>query len=728
MQREHQSIKQEYKNNANFKALSDKSRVEEINSQYALLEVAYHKLLSQVQKLQNTHITDMRNTESKFNASHSALQKALVSKTEELVHSNNKLAAISARYERESRQWAYDKGIMKSQLEELSSDFSSLEAKFEDRARVITHGNTQRQELAERVALREQDLVKYSKSLREKEHALKNEMEARSIYESKSRQFEEKSARLDIELSEVKEILERRTADLLEFENTKKILQDTKRAFDDLVHREKNYLAEIEQLSARERKLYAENEDLSSQQRKHINETSRLNVKISGLMQEIEIMKTVEINLRAELKDHADKFEQFSRQTKENLDNSRQSRTENARLIRELDEMQIALQESRVSNSNLHGELSKLRLSEDTLKKEKESVINQSNHFSSVLEDKRLEIDNLQKQVFNLTNQLESEILDKDEMRNQNKEKLSGVSLRISELQSNLAQTTLQMEEMQQTETQLRQLIRQKDESICTKTLQISELQDSIRSIESVQTAAFKEVEDIKSMKRDEFLSLQEKFSQAKINMQQEVANLRDQLSKKSAQLTAALDESNKLKASLNEFSSDRFSLESRLSELMASETSYQRQVSNLQIQVHSKNQDLQRNISKQQALEDQLKRLEDELNIYRNNGVTNDGDIQRLQSNMQQLSKRLKNQVETLLERDEMLNPATGHNRLPSAELPLKYSLINPPSITSSSILRQPTSNGPSVSAPRENKSVKITDDFVEIDRLLAKAPAQVN
>jgi chromosome segregation ATPase len=645
----------------------------------------------------------MRTSEQRFNDSSRAMQKALVLKSDDLVQTTNKLAHISAKYDRESRQWVHDKRTLRDQLMGLGQDFVSLEAKFENRNQLMEAGNHQRQELAERVVLREQDLGRYSKSLREKDMQLKSEMEARSLAEIQSRQREDNYNRMAVELKELKDMYERRTNDVKDLEVIKKSFSECKRELSDVTHREKNYLLEIEQLSVRERKLYAESEELSTTQRKNFNETSRLNTKISGLIQEIEIMKNVDVNLRNEIKECSEKSLKSIEENKELTDLIRQARNENNRLMRDLSDSQSALRESSISNSNIHEEIKKLQISEQLLKNERDNQNAQLSSISSVLQQKREEIDGYSRKVSELTIDLQNEISEKDNLRNMNKDKLAGVSDRISELQSTLQSTTLQMQELQQNEVQYRQVVRTKDDSIRLKSQQVSELQDTVRDLQKEISTATIEMQDVKTIKREEFLTLQDKFAQAKLSMQQEVLTLRDSLTKKTSQLVTASDELNKLKQGLNEFSADRFTLESRLSELMSSESSYQRQVANFQMQIHTKNQELQRTFAKQQAFEDQIKILEEEVKVYRNGRASNDGDIQRLQNNMQQLSKRLKNQVDVLLEKDEITTP--NHLRSPSSESQGgRYSL--------STTLRKPVLN------------VRIADDYDNIDRLLAKSP----
>ncbi|RKO90125.1 hypothetical protein BDK51DRAFT_46533, partial [Blyttiomyces helicus] len=103
----------------------------------------------------------------------------------------------------------------------------------------------------------------------------------------------------------------------------------------------------------------------------------------------------------------------------------------------------------------------------------------------------------------------------------------------------------------------------------------------------------------------------------------------------------------------LTEVSAERFRLETRLSEVASSESTQARQTSALQSTLAQKDQELKLLALKHQNATEQLRRAEEELARHRSASTQKDGDLQRLQSNVSDLSRRLKSQVDMLLDRD---------------------------------------------------------------------------
>ena len=104
----------------------------------------------------------------------------------------------------------------------------------------------------------------------------------------------------------------------------------------------------------------------------------------------------------------------------------------------------------------------------------------------------------------------------------------------------------------------------------------------------------------------------------------------------------------------ISDIAADRFRLESRVSELTASESSYARQIANLSNTLSQREQETTLLSLKHGSLLEQIKRLEGEIAAYRDSGKTKDGEVSRLQSNVTDLSRRLRSQVDILLNEHE--------------------------------------------------------------------------
>ena len=113
--------------------MSDKDQLQDERSKNAALEDSYTRLLKQVQQLQSTHLIDLRNSEQRFHSASASLQKALVSKSEELISLSNKLVAEDARYARDCREWQKDRITLLNQIETLSTASAEQISKISDR-------------------------------------------------------------------------------------------------------------------------------------------------------------------------------------------------------------------------------------------------------------------------------------------------------------------------------------------------------------------------------------------------------------------------------------------------------------------------------------------------------------------------------------------------------------------------------------------------------------------
>lgn len=692
--------------------MSDRVQLDQANARYSQLENSYHKLLAQVQKLQTTHLSDLRNSESRFHTASSAMQQALVSKSEELVHVTNKLVGIQTRYERESGLWEKERHVMRGQLEKLSKDFSTLDHSLRHRDKSLTDSDKARKDLAERVAFREQDLIKYGKALRQRESELVTEREARIKFETQAIRLEDAMLKATADLNQTRALLEKRVNETVDYEKIKTSYAESKQELEDAMLREKNYSSEIEQLSARERKLFIQVEELNTQQRKYVNELSRVNSRHSGAVQELEVVKANEANMRAEL-DDAIKSKDAQNKEIINVESAlRQAQNDGSRTIRELNDMHNALHEARQNTQNVQNELAQVRKISETAQGELDVCLHQ-------LADAQVKIagsDELRQQIAELGKRLEAETLAKLELRSQNKEKLLDVSHRITDLQSTLCQTKTELEELQKGESALRQTVRQREDAIKNQNSTIADLQNQMVSLQSQNSQTANDLEITRNRKREETLAIQEKFMQAKVSMEQDLSILRNQLAQKQSQINTYAEEAEKMRIDLSGFSSDRFSLEARVSELLASEQSYQRQIANLQAAVSQRGQENSRYSNKQHSLEDQIRRLEEELSLYRSGGAANvsDGEVHRLQNNMQQLSKRLQTQVDTLLEKEE------GRSRAPSVEKHHQSKYITSPTVRIGAISPSPL-NAPRLGNISQDAGKMVNEDFEYVDRLLS-------
>ncbi|KAJ3321854.1 hypothetical protein HDV06_003856 [Boothiomyces sp. JEL0866] len=695
--------------------VSDKSLLEDERARNAMLEESYEKLLLQVQQLQNTHLTDLRNSEQRFHSASTALQKALVSKSEELISLSNKLASSQGRYERDSREWAKERASFIAQIDTLSATTTEQNTKIADRERKLTELSKLRRELAERIAGREQDLIKYGKALRDREADYINEKENRIKLEAKILKVEKDLERKEIEMRDLQTALNRKHSELEEFGALKLNLNEAKRDLEDLQRREKHFIAELDQVSTRERKLCAQVEEYASNERKHVNEITKLTEKQAALTNENDDLRRVESRLQQELSIAQSKNEQRDEELGKLDKQVRQYQQDAAKLLQELSNIQMAAQELKNNNNVLSKELLNYKQIEQNLGRDRDALLTSVNTLQKELQVKNSELDHAEQQIKELSGRLEAEIAQQAESKAINKEKFNSVSVKIAELQDTLAETQNQLTELRSNEKTLRAALKQREDSLRSQSASLVESENRIQELLSNMSKENLEFETYKNKKRDELLAIQDKYSLAKQAMEADVNQLRFQFTQKQSQLANAVEEISHLKSELTEYATAKASLETRVSELLAAEGSYQRQIANLNANLNQNKQELSRVTNRHTSLMDQTKRLDEELQMYRESTTNNrDADISRLQNNMEDLSKRLKSQVDTLLERDS----EASHSRSASAQpspLKTRFSIVS----------------GVKDSAYSPKSAPKPTDEFEQIDRLLnrtySKSPAFV-
>ncbi|KAJ3268142.1 hypothetical protein HDV01_003376 [Terramyces sp. JEL0728] len=707
-------VSKDHKNRVKY-YVSDKTLLEDERARNAMLEESYEKLLLQVQQLQNTHLTDLRNSEQRFHSASSALQKALVSKSEELISISNKLASSNGRYERDSREWAKERASFIAQIDVLSATSTEQNTKLADRDRKMTELNKLRRELAERIAGREQDLIKYGKALRDRESDYINEKEHRIKLEAKILKLEKEFERKEGELRELQSVLSRKQTELEEFGTIKLNLNEAKRDLEDLARREKHFIAELDQVSTRERKLCAQVEEYASNERRHLNEITKLTEKQSSLMNDNEDLKRQESRLQQELSISQSKNEQRDEELNKLDKQVRQYQQDAAKLLQELSNIQMAAQELKNNNNALSKELLNYKQIEQNLSRDRESLLSSVTTLQKELQTKNAELDQAEQQIKELSSRLEAEIAQQAENKAVNKEKFNNVSVKIAELQDTLAETQNQLLELRSNEKSLRAALKQRDDSLRSQSASLVESENRIQELLANMSKESLEFETYKNKKRDELLAIQDKYSLAKQAMEADVNQLRFQFSQKQTQLANAIEDISHLKSELADYATAKAALETRVSELGAAEGSYQRQISNLNANLNQNKQELSRVTNRHSSLMDQTKRLDEELQLYRENTTNNrDGEISRLQNNMEDLSKRLKSQVDTLLERDSEASHSRSASGQPSP-LKTRFSIVP----------------GTKDAMYSPKSAPKPSDEFEQIDRLLnrtySKSPSFV-
>ena len=680
------------------------------------MEDSYAQLLRQVQQLQNTHLLDLRNSEQRFHAASAALQKALVSKSEELVSLSNKLASSDGRYERDNREWQKERISLVAHVETLSTASAEQINKIADREKRLAEMNKLRKELAERIALREQDLIKYGKALRDREADYISEKETRLKLEAKVQNLELHQAERDSQFRDLQTQLHKKILETEELAGLKIVFSEAKRDIEDFTRREKYYNTEIEQMANRERKLFSQVEELTASERKYAQELGRLGDRQAALVKDLEERQVREERMSRDLHESQTKNVQQDSELAKYEKQLRQAQLDTSKLLQEYSNLQATFQESQMANQNLTKDLLIARNNEEVLQKERDNALSKIATLSKDLGSKQRECEEQKEEIRQLVERLELEKQQQNELRQQSKEKFGVVTTKITELQDTLVETQTQLADLRANEKNMRGTLRQKEDALKAQTVVLSDAEAKIQELLSSSAKEAIEFEQFKNKKRDEILAIQDKYTQAKQSMDSEVTQLRHQLQQKHTQYNTLSEDFSELKTLVSELAAVKLSLENKLTELSANDSSQQRQIANLTTTINQKNQEIARLSTKHATLVDQTKRLDDELNVYRdNNSSARDADINRLQSNMEEISKRLKTQVDVMMEKDADTSQFSHTRSISSAST---SSPGRPAASSSSRYAAVPVGGGKTKPA-----LASLNDDFDNLDKLLNRS-----
>ncbi|KAJ3416918.1 hypothetical protein HDV05_007976 [Chytridiales sp. JEL 0842] len=583
--------------------------LEEERSKNIQLEAEYQKLMSEVQDLQTNHLQELKNQERKHDTDYRNLQKALILKSEECTLSSRELQQFQARYAKESTGWIAANERLENQMERLGKDLEEAETRYLEMGKQVQDLNKSRKDLAERLTQKENELADLANKAREKEINWITEKEARMKLEVQALQLDHFVTQRDEEIKNIRMQLTKKSIEAEEGFKAKEALALAKKEVAQLDKREKLYMEELDAGAARERQMQQEIDTLKGFQKKLAQELDRLTQKEASQTKDIEQMRKLESSLRQELAESYSKSTQQSDEISILNQEARSLQLEIARLNQEINDLRITKDNLNQQVKQKDAEIASLQALELQLRVDKEKLATEKANAQVYAQD-------LQGQNQELANRLEAETQSKAEMRQQHKEKLMAVADKIGELQQTLTETQQQLAEFREMEDTLRNVIRQRDETIAVLQRRLLEQQQSLIDTQGELAKESFLNDQMKSKKKEEMLVVQEKFAMAKSAMEDELQSMKSQLAQKSAQLSSTVDELNRLKIEVSTLTADRFRFEARIAELTAIESGYIRQVGTLKEQVKRRDQEVSTLMVKHHSLLDQVKRFDSELQM----------------------------------------------------------------------------------------------------------------
>ena len=487
-----------------------------------------------------------------------------------------------------------------------------------------------KKELSNLLAQRDAELKHQHECTKEKENNYLKEKEHRVKLEEELLKIDQKLTEKEMEIKRLDSVVAKKSSTMIEVTKLKNTIQETQSELDTVLRREKEHLAEIEKVASREKRLFNELEEASKQHHQDVDHINTLNINLKSVQKELSEVQSINADMNRQI---------------------RMLRTENNRLAEAL---QVEKEQGR---------------------QDKESV---KNKLTAEIKAKEAELMHIQNQVNDLCARFDHEVQNKNEIKQQNREKLYEVADQMKHLQEALEEAEKNVKLLRDVECTLRESIKQKDEEIHSLANRTRELEYSLAANASQLSKEVTDKEQFKNKKKEEINAIQDRFAVAKTAMEEEVRSLWKQIDEKTSHLKATRDELEKCKQSVVEAATEKFNLETLLADFKTNETSYQRQVGGLQVTLSQKDQEIKFLQLKQTSLGEQIQVLEDELQGYRLSHNNKDGDIYKLQNDVTDLARKLKTHVDVLLE-DDGSSMAASSNRPYSASYASSIAVKSP-------------------------------------------------
>lgn len=509
-------------------------------------------------------------------------------------------------------------------------------------------------ELKSRLQQRDEEVKKYMATARENESLYLNEKQERMRLEVAHAQLSSVTLAKEEDLQMTRTALVKRESEVEELLKVKENMTEARKDLDALNEREKQYLDEIHHAHQREVALSNQLDEMTLLRQKLCVELERFKAENTGYRGEVDRLREVEARMRIDLEESRKRETQRLAEYESLLQKERRNEQDLSKLKRDMQEANKSITELRSKNNEYTTKLHEARqtiqslqsstsTTESAYRREREELSTEKQQLMDALQQKQAELADLRQQVAEMQLAVDSEVASKVDFHNRSKESLVMVQDKISSLQSTLHETQSQISYLRETEAQLKLIIRQHEETI----------DDQVKKITSLQTLLAEEQvekEAIKGQKREGLLLAQEKLIQASDEMEAEVASIRSAFEQNQAQLGAVTEELSRLKDDNVELKALRVKLEGRVAELSTLETSHQDQLKLLSSTLKQRDEEVNILILKTQNLQEQIRRLEEEVNIHQHLSLQKDGELQRLQTNVTGLSRRLKSQVELLI------------------------------------------------------------------------------
>ncbi|KAJ3016552.1 hypothetical protein HKX48_003994 [Thoreauomyces humboldtii] len=623
-------------------------------SRFFKLEKDYHKLLSEVQALQRSHRQELADTERKRETHVRNVEKSLAVKSEECLALHQEVQQLQNRHSKEALTWTSTKNRHDTHVQALERLLSENQTRERELDKTLTELSNSKKDLASRLLSQEGEYRKVAQVAKDREEQCADERKLRMSLEEKVVLIEDLYSQRDEELRKTKLSIQKQQRDAQnELSKVHYTLETAQKESAQLYDRNEQLVHELEQSAGRERKLSKQIQDLSAFQEQIQSNIDQLTARYAAQEQEKKRLISSEAAVKRDL-------EKMSTRHSRSLEELAKLDALLVRQKADRKQMQKEVEQWKLTADELEGQISQYKQDLDNSRSVERNLRNAHQELASQREETlrdlssaKAENKQLLDQISDLKHKIDKMSVAQDELKEKNHERLVVVADKIATLQASLGEAQNQLETFRGAEAILRETVLDKDETIAQYASRLKEFEGVVRGLQSQLEVERRNVEDLKRKKKDDFLAVNEKFSAAKSAMEHEGAALRSQLQQKAMQIADMDGQISRLKTELSETDAHRLRFESKVYELGVAEESMQRQAQMQQSTISQKEHEKAVLTLKHQSLAEQLQRAQAEVNMYRSASSQKDGEIATLQDNVAELGRRLKAQVETLLERD---------------------------------------------------------------------------
>lgn len=640
-------------------------QLEDERKRYDKLESEFMGLLEEVERLQAAHSSELAAEKKSHLRDSKSLRKAIDLKAMECVDLTRQVQEWQARYADESAKWMSHNEKLKDEFKPIQSHSSHLKDKLAEKERQVRQLDQEKMHIQGRLESKEDELKRYILSFRRAEEDWNRERQEISRLKVSKVDIEHELLNLQQENEGLKEANRINSNALTDVSNLRPVMEEAKRKISDLLSKEKKLSRDVLSLGKRERKAHRESDALQKRLVHLEMELKQTQKELDASTRELEKGQARVRDLEMQVTDwttrHAQQVD-IVKDLKEELTRSEKELSTNNQQVIGLTNL---AQELKQQNQLLLRDIEDRNRSQNSSQEEKDQLLQEKAQLTAQISTQKQDLYDLQNRHRELALALDAERISKAELESKSSQNLNAVAKRINDLQSTMKETVSQISNLKSTETSLREDIAMRDETIRSQELELLKVTKIVAHLESQLTHQVREFDEITQKRKKEIFKLETAYEDSQSGLQDNVLRLNNLLTQKTQELTKIRESAAEDKLCLSEVKSEKATLESKMNALFNSEASLMRQIQHMESFQTTQKSENERLRSRIAQLESQSTLQDQEIKIFRQGAQHPPVNINQIQRQMDTLSKRVQEQVESLLDEDGLFLPRS-HNASP--------------------------------------------------------------